>query len=408
MGIRQRDTTYKRKFPPCYYATGPKTGQVAVPGYESVIPGGQITDSSDNPGWPPEKGAYGDFGGPFRTVRRTISQPATSYSSDKSRNGNEIKYSGPIVTPLLGLSNLGKLALPSGVNSSLDKAGATAISRVAPTNPHAQFSTALGELVKDGIPSLPGIRTWRERSLSAKNAGDEFLNAQFGWKPLVSDVTEVSSSIANSHKYLTQYERDGSKHVRRRYDYPVELLTENSSTSSAQSAEGPSNFNNLSFPGTITTTYKVERRRWFSGSFVYATPSSSTSWKKVADAGSSADHLLGTSLTPNVLWELTPWSWAVDWFSNAGDVINNVTQFGQAGLVMRYGYMMEEIIQSVTCTLDRAGLYLAENRAVPPSSATQVTKQRVPANPYGFGIGWEGLSPTQLAITAALGITRLR
>jgi len=35
-----------------------------------------------------------------------------------------------------------------------------------------------------------------------------------------------------------------------------------------------------------------------------------------------------------------------------------------------------------------------------------VHKSRFPANPFGFGVGWEGLSPTQLAITAALGITR--
>jgi hypothetical protein len=36
-----------------------------------------------------------------------------------------------------------------------------------------------------------------------------------------------------------------------------------------------------------------------------------------------------------------------------------------------------------------------------------VEKSRSPANPFGFGIGWEDLSPTQLAITAAIGITRL-
>jgi ABC-type polysaccharide/polyol phosphate export permease len=34
------------------------------------------------------------------------------------------------------------------------------------------------------------------------------------------------------------------------------------------------------------------------------------------------------------------------------------------------------------------------------------TKQRYRANPFGFGITWDGLSPLQLAIAAALGITR--
>jgi len=34
------------------------------------------------------------------------------------------------------------------------------------------------------------------------------------------------------------------------------------------------------------------------------------------------------------------------------------------------------------------------------------TKQRVRANPFGFGITWEGLSPFQLSIAAALGISK--
>jgi len=84
-----------------------------------------------------------------------------------------------------------------------------------------------------------------------------------------------------------------------------------------------------------------ETKKWFEGCFTYGLPSSSDNWRKALGFGSDADQLFGIALSPSILWELTPWSWAVDWFSNAGQVINNVTNFGLAGLVLRYGYIME-------------------------------------------------------------------
>jgi hypothetical protein len=82
--------------------------------------------------------------------------------------------------------------------------------------------------------------------------------------------------------------------------------------------------------------------------------------------------------------------------------------------------MMEESIERITAyghcpelgraTKDKSGGF---NVSGPVDVGTYecgyetVTKVRIPAGPFGFSIGWEGLSPTQLAITAALGITRL-
>jgi hypothetical protein len=168
-----------------------------------------------------------------------------------------------------------------------------------------------------------------------------------------------------------------------------------------------------------------ETKRWFEGVFTYALPSSTDSWKRALGFGSDADALYGIALSPSVLWELTPWSWAVDWFTNAGDVINNVTSFGLAGLVMRYGYMMEESIERIVaegrCPDANVGDFaivgnnkqpaIVNLRHVPSGTyvvgTESVTKRRRPASPFGFSVGWEGLSPTQLAITAALGITRV-
>jgi len=64
-------------------------------------------------------------------------------------------------------------------DNSLDTYGAVAIARVEPTNPAADLSQALGELYRDGIPSLPGRQDG--------NVGSEYLNLQFGWSPTISD-----------------------------------------------------------------------------------------------------------------------------------------------------------------------------------------------------------------------------
>jgi hypothetical protein len=127
----------------------------------------------------------------------------------------------------------------------------------------------------------------------------------------------------------------------------------------------------------------------------------------MARIASLADKLLGTDVTPEVLWELTPWSWAIDWFSNTGDVISNIASFTTDGLVMHHGYVMEETI--VRHIYDTVGYrnYNGPLNVTPVEYVTH-TKQRVQANPFGFGISWDGLSPFQISIAAALGLSKGR
>jgi len=300
-------------------------------------------------------------------------------------------------------------------SGSLTTYGATAIAQVAPTNPNAELSTAIGEIYKDGLPALPGIRSWKRRTEILRAAADEFLNAEFGWLPLVSDITNVASSVRHSREILKQYHRDSGKNVRREFSFPVsevqipgikDELRE--PTCIQQGTTGFPNFINITKgfgPIMMSQSIKVSTRRWFSGCFTYTVPSQSDSWSKTVGYGSDADKLFGITLTPNVLWELTPWSWAADWFTNAGDVINNVNNFASQGLIMRYGYMMEESIVKVTHTF--TGERNNTNSAwgtIPPSSYSLVSKRRVAANPFGFGVTPGSLSPTQVAIAAALGI----
>jgi hypothetical protein len=120
-----------------------------------------------------------------------------------------------------------------------------------------------------------------------------------------------------------------------------------------------------------------------------------------------ANKLLGTRLTPETLYELTPWSWAADWVSNLGDVAQNISSFGADGLVLHHGYIMER--STVSRTFEMKGVALKGQPKYDLSQTyTTVVKQRVKATPYGFGLDVGSFSPHQVAIVAALGLSRSR
>jgi len=120
--------------------------------------------------------------------------------------------------------------------------------------------------------------------------------------------------------------------------------------------------------------------------------------------GLLAKNVFGLNISPDVLWQLAPWSWAVDWFSNTGDVIQNISQRATDGLVMRYGYLMENTITEDSYTRPVSPF----KNGSPSGTITLITESKVRrrANPFGFGVSWSGLSPKQLSIAAALGLSR--
>jgi hypothetical protein len=366
----------------------------------------QVTESFGHR-WPP-KGGFGDIGGRFSTTKVTIDTGSLAgiHIPWTASGPTYYEYSGQITPPFLSPPTT------AGSSDSVNESyGATAVARCAPTNSVADVSTFMGELVKDGLPSLPGISMMESKVSAAINAGDEYLNAVFGWMPLLNDVTKFGESVRKADAVLAQYERDAGKVVRRRYQFPDETST---STIQIQTNQRAAICGGLaSFPASPGDSgvplYRTDERttkRWFSGAFTYYLPSGYDSRNALASYASRADKLFGTSITPSTLWELAPWSWAVDWFSNAGDVIDNISANISNGLILRYGYVMENTIVKRTFTMPRAALLGVPNAGVPPFTFIAESKKRVRANPYGFGLTWDGLSPYQVSVLSALGITR--
>lgn len=414
------------KFPEGGKIVNRKTGQVSPVASNQVW--GQDTDILyQSEGHPVNRNTgYRESGGPFHVVHtRTIMDPgfisnASSYTFPRN------VFSGPVLPVTQGMFSLpissNYKSTVSKTPPNMDADGATAISLCAPTNPTTNLGISLAEMLKEGLPSLIDIKQWENKALYLKSAAGTFLNKEFGLDPLFGEVRSAAETARRHRDILQNYHKNEGKNVHRRFDFDIEsqVWSEPCGTSFLNRTEVPTQF--FLYPAQCQLRVEKHVRKYFVGCFTYGGASEADNFGRAIGYGSDADKLYGISLTPNTLWELAPWSWAIDWFTNTGDVINNITNFASAGLVMRYGYMMCETIYRTYVTWDdietRVGDYDPQTDTLKSVGSRKqggggrlgyetVEKSRVPANPFGFGIGWEDLSPTQLAIAAAVGITRL-
>lgn len=382
------------------------------------VAGTQLTVSEGH-AWPRSRSnRRADIGGDFFTSksymddgRKDSHQPIFSWKYGTLGKGYFETYTGPSypINPLL--KDYWPTA-PSQSDSHLIALGAVAIARCKPTNSVSGLAVALGELKREGIPSIVGSQAWRARSKSLREksraSGSEYLNLQFGWLPLVRDVIDVANAVQQSERIIAQYKKDDGKLVRRRYEFPlIEEFTEPTKLSAKRYPKTATALTAYMYnfqPGDVYVTKKKTVRRYFSGAFTYHLPVRQGALGRLQSDAAFARKLYGLTLDPEVLWSLTPWSWAADWFANVGGILSNVSDAVTDGLVMPYGYMMEHTIE--TWTYEIRNLTLPARLIPPPLSLTTETKRRVTATPYGFGLTWEGFSPYQLSILAALGISR--
>lgn len=356
----------------------------------------------------------GDIGGPFDSTKSAVLSDSTrrDFVVDKVRGTGDFATRGVAhyVGPVWAI-HPGTISPPSPPLSDLREKGTTAIARCKPTNSVADVGVLLGETFHEGLPKLFGATLWKDRTNLAKGSSGEFLNYQFGWAPVVSDIKSIAYAATHSHELLSQYERAAGKIVRRRYEFPLEV-TETSTTIGAN----PGYLANIDsvwlYDDSVPTPYlqkttRTYKRTWFSGAFTYHLPVGYNSRIGLADAAAKASVLYGLELSPEVIWNLAPWSWAVDWFTNMGDVISNLSSWALDGLVLKWGYIMEHSYAYDTYTLSGLSPYGKGGTSASPVTAFTERKRREVATPFGFGLTWEGLSPRQLAISAALGITRV-
>lgn len=304
-------------------------------------------------------------------------------------------FLGTIRSPYTSGGLASSCPTPSSQNA-MNSWGTQAVSQCIPTSPAVEGATAIAELMT-GIPKVPGR--------SGGNAGGEYLNVQFGILPTVSDLKKFRNAAKNADRIVGQLHRDSGKIVRRRLAYPVDEETGSTFVYTNRYLVGAGDSApdlNLQQGGTLTVTTHTSSRRWYAGAFTYHIPK-----RGMGRRLSELDRKYGIQPGLDTAWNLVPFSWLVDWQSNMGSVMSNMSQFSQDGLVQVYGYLMHEQVRHVTHSL--VNRVLVNGTWQPQTTVgtlVYTTKQRTGANPFGFGVDPVSLSGRQLAILAALGLSR--
>lgn len=369
-----------------------------------------------------------DLGGPFITEKATT---VSHLARGRARRGLYFNLpwswsidSGPLVLAgsehPLNLANSTEMA---ALESTLFALGGTAISRTRPGKPQADLALMIGELKKDGLPSVIGSLFSRSKSLRDvfRESGNEYLNLQFGWIPLIKDLTAACQAVSNTRKVLQDHEHMLNKLLRRTYRFDTyrsftEGLTQSNSAYEIHPTQQGATFSYCRFGTTTGNQVPIEQSRTvtnshFSAGYRFYYPDIDTALNALTEFEHQANILMGTRLDPEVLWNLAPWTWLIDWFVNFGDVLGNISAIISDGLVMQYAYIMQETTTVREITLPR-GLFTRQTSGMIADNAPFYQRQeyhrkvRVRASPFGFGLTPEMFTSQQWAILAALGISR--
>jgi hypothetical protein len=351
-----------------------------------------------------------DTGHPFSTFKKSIvlSHPMTTIRG--SGNGY---YRGSLRLPMA-------TQFPTIPDIDLVY-GTKAIAATIPTNSVANISNDAAEIFREGLPhAILGTlqnRTSYFRDLQ-RDIGKEYLNIEFGWKPFIRSIQQVLNAVVNSEAIIQQYARDSGRIVRRSYSFPAIESSEVVSLAEGWRLDAiPPEFVPdcyIANPNEPSLAAGFGRREivlnkyekyWFKGAYSYYLAVDNNAFSKLRLYSQYAEKLLGLGITPETLYNLTPWSWLVDWVADVGNIITNATALSEDGLVIRWGYLMRHSVFSYKTTLHGLRFYNGP-RGAPWALYTHERKERVKATPYGFGLNPDAFTLRQWAILAALGMTK--
>ncbi len=320
-----------------------------------------------------------------------------------------VSASRQIITPSL------KQAMGSGLIASTN-----------PWAPQASLAVTIMELLTGDVPSvLKNLRRYLTDLQSLRRtAGSDWLNVQFGWVPLVSDIIAAVNVLYRLHLLLhdsneKRRHRSGDLGTWARVDDSTPGIDSRGSWLGSPLANrpavliGPEGLGGefLNGAGRWSRTYKVSADYRFAARFHKGIVPNSTELGYV----DRAVELLGLEITPDVLWQLTPWTWLLDWGTNLGSISKNLTNLQWSNVLLDYAYLTFAVKTEASVSMTSSGSWFDSrtgyNYSSPGFMSTRVwseEKIREQASPYGFSVSWDGLSPFQLSILAALGMSRGR
>lgn len=328
--------------------------------------------------------------------------------------------------PATGHASLLNPLILGSVGPSVESYAALEYGRTAPTSDQISMSAIIGEL-REGLPALiPAFlttgskrnfkSTLKRQTGRARDAGSDYLNVQFGWIPLLSDVRKIATALAVATAAIT----GSNLETHRRRTKPEKDSTVSGTTSTLNLAlrhqsdtfdTGGTNLS-TSIGGLLYSVWFSQRHEIdysFEGEWIRLPEGQ----KDYSSYLTKLDELMRWDITPMDLWQLAPWSWLVDWFFDIGGQLDAWNSATSNRILSLYAYGMRDERLTTTVIVSNIRGSTADYRYSGPSSVFSQTlarrRQRVKANPFGFiPDPLHQLSAGQLAILGALGLTKVR
>jgi hypothetical protein len=371
-----------------------------------------------------------DTGHPFGSIKVLRSH----ISLDAYLNNGASWYRGPVFV------SHGKVANATPYSYGPLAANTASLLSITPTNRQAtanryfamtapdrkigSLGSTLIELIRGDVPSL--LKNFQEMMAAYKNvrnyAGAEALNIMFGWTPLIQEWANIIK-VGMGLERVIYYE---SFRRKRQWDGPTYSASGSASSFLSYLGTPYAQFPTLGLPGETTGGSSGL------GGSIAATQFRDTAvedyhftskYTGLAKAGRRAESFsdqamdvakrMGVIDDPEMIWDLTPYSWLVDWFTTMGESIANANVYSPLSgkYNVDYAYVTTRQTTSYERTLLRVpSAGWVRSLSVTSARGEQITvaKWRDRATPFGFGTQLGSLSASQFAILVALGFAKTR
>ncbi len=301
-------------------------------------------------------------------------------------------------------------------------------SNTAPERPTAHLLTTVVELLRGDIPSLlknyhRALFNYQSKTRALQYAGSEYLNIQFGWWPLINEYANMLKVLIGldrmvySESNRRQRSWDGPSNVTFTGDMANRPWTNAPLTGGGEKFQYLTGASHYFTPVVYNTRSKSLVREDYKFSSRYSSLVKATSASTgFVERAEEVLRQLGLVDDPTLLWELTPYSWLVDWVANIGNSISNAHTLSPISgrHSVDYAYFTtqltsveEDEVRSVSTPI--AAWRTRNHRFIRPKGYwSTVQRVRDRATPFGFGTQLGSLSAPQFAILVALGLARSR
>lgn len=312
--------------------------------------------------------------------------------------------------------------------------------------------TAIGELARGGLPRavvnlsnfsadmqrlsasdrMKLVRSQRDESITQPGSAD--LSVRFGWAPLVKDLfTLIEACIRLDASLVPKNARRKRRRVwnvinyyaltsgyaKNQFGFPVlpdyrDGIFDKMNNSPVLAYQGMGSSNGVKGPGLSRVYTAGKGSEHFTQEISYSFSARyANGVRENPTLDAYAERLvgfLGLEITPEVIYDLTKWTWILDWFTGLGSAAKYVTDFGLRNNVVDYAYFTEHITTKrsrMLWNLNAGGVAVnSANFTMVAEEAKEVYRQQ--ASPLGFGVSWQSLTKGQLDILSALGLIRRR